>query len=494
MTPPGSRRWDDGTVDVEGRLGACLGRWGLRADGRLEGGFGSEVFGCIAAGGQEVVVKLTATPDDARAEAAALTRWAHTGAAVRLLAVDLEHGALLLPRVRPGTHLPGGGDLAAVEVAATVLSQLHRAPAAAFPFPTLGEIYRRFGRRAREDAAYEQRASGDPARGAAGLQRLDAARAAALRLCATAGRAVLLHGDFLDKNLIHNGAGYVAIDPIPCIGDACSDVGFFAAGHPAPATPATRPRHRHPDRPGPAPRAAVGSHLDHPPGLPGLAARSTRARRPAVNRRLRPADQPVTPAASRRAVSGRRGGRITVHGSLRAPRRSCFGAIRPAAATTPARHGRRVTAELRQVANRAERRIRTRLVMWPGPWLPAQNARFCGGAEPRRLVRWFASDTILAATATVMPGSSCAAVSDSMTNQPGCRMVPRIGCVAAGGRWMNTPAGRRRPDEYVQMWRDAQILLRNEGRMAALQARLRTCGSVGSRVRTSGASALAVRR
>jgi hypothetical protein len=29
-----------------------------------------------------------------------------------------------------------------------------------------------------------------------------------------------------------DGAGYVAIDPIPCIGDACSDVGFFAAGRP----------------------------------------------------------------------------------------------------------------------------------------------------------------------------------------------------------------------------------------------------------------------
>jgi fructosamine-3-kinase len=49
-------------------------------------------------------------------------------------------------------------------------------------------------------------------------------------------RAVLLHGDFLDKNALRSGTGYVAIDPIPWIGDPCSDVGFFAAGHPPPAT------------------------------------------------------------------------------------------------------------------------------------------------------------------------------------------------------------------------------------------------------------------
>ena len=56
-----------------------------------------------------------------------------------------------------------------------------------------------------------------------------------MRLCATADRAVLLHGDFLDKNLLWDGRGYVAIDPMPRIGDPCSDVGFFASGHP-PAT------------------------------------------------------------------------------------------------------------------------------------------------------------------------------------------------------------------------------------------------------------------
>jgi streptomycin 6-kinase len=39
----------------------------------------------------------------------------------------------------------------------------------------------------------------------------------------------------LDVDLLWNGARYVAIDPVPCLGDPCADIGFFAAGHP-PAT------------------------------------------------------------------------------------------------------------------------------------------------------------------------------------------------------------------------------------------------------------------
>lgn len=72
------------------------------------------------------------------------------------------------------------------------------------------------------------------ARDPPGLQRLDRVRAAAVRLCATANRIVLLHGDVLAKNLLWICKGYVAVDPIPRIGDSCLDVGFFASGHPPP--------------------------------------------------------------------------------------------------------------------------------------------------------------------------------------------------------------------------------------------------------------------
>ena len=60
------------------------------------------MFACSAAGGEEVVVKLTATLEEARLEAAALASWAHTGAAVRLINADVRYGALLLERREPG--------------------------------------------------------------------------------------------------------------------------------------------------------------------------------------------------------------------------------------------------------------------------------------------------------------------------------------------------------------------------------------------------------
>jgi streptomycin 6-kinase len=227
-------------MDVASRLGACKRIWHLEGGSRLDGGFRSEVFGCTTAAGAEVVVKLTVSQDQARAEAAALAMWEHTGAVVRLLDADFEHSALILERARPGTPLPGGDDRFAVEVAADLLTRLHRARAATFPFPALEETYVHLEDQARENAAYEQRTRHAPARGEAGLQRLAAARAAAMRLCATAGRTVVLHGDFLDKNILRNGARYVAIDPIPRVADPCADIGFFAAGH----RPATGILHR----------------------------------------------------------------------------------------------------------------------------------------------------------------------------------------------------------------------------------------------------------
>jgi streptomycin 6-kinase len=160
------------------------------------------VFACPAAGGGQVVVKLAATPEEARLEAAALASWPHTGAAVRLIDADVSHGALLLERIRPGTPLPGGDDPVSVAAAARLLARLHLAAPGELPFPALDDSYLRRQSRARDDADYEQRARGDPARAAARLEPLQMARAAATNLCATTGRAVVLHGDFVDKNLL----------------------------------------------------------------------------------------------------------------------------------------------------------------------------------------------------------------------------------------------------------------------------------------------------
>ena len=194
-------------MDFDRRLQSAVRRWHLQAGDQLAGGFRSEVVSCAAADGTQVVIKLAVTPQEMAAEAAALTAWARTGAAARLIDTDFDHGALLLEQIRPGTHLPGNDDPGAIGVAASLLGALHRAPLSAFPFPALQETFTRMDHRARRDAAYEQRTRNEPERGRPGLQRLPLVRAAAARLCHNPPRTVLLHGDFLAKNLLWNGTG-----------------------------------------------------------------------------------------------------------------------------------------------------------------------------------------------------------------------------------------------------------------------------------------------
>lgn len=213
------------------RLATVLARWSLRSRGELAGGFRCAVFDCVSALGDEVVVKLPPRSDEALAEAAALRQWADSGVALRLVDYDAEQHALLLPRVRPGTHLPPGDEVSSLDAVSGVLAKLHKAPPGHFPFPRLAEIYPPLERRALTDIVFERRTRAEPKRGEEGLIRMAAARRQAMHLCASATRNVLLHGDILDKNLLWDGTRYLAADPIPTLGDPCSDVGFFAAGH-----------------------------------------------------------------------------------------------------------------------------------------------------------------------------------------------------------------------------------------------------------------------
>jgi streptomycin 6-kinase len=43
---------------------------------------------------------------------------------------------------------------------------------------------------------------------------------------------VLLHGDFIGKNLLRTADEYVAADPLPRLGDPCADVAAFAVDRP----------------------------------------------------------------------------------------------------------------------------------------------------------------------------------------------------------------------------------------------------------------------
>jgi streptomycin 6-kinase len=59
----------------------------------------------------------------------------------------------------------------------------------------------------------------------------------------SAKHKTLCHGDFLAKNLLLGAGGrYVAVDPLPFIGDPCSDIGHFSSYHSPVATVIQRAR------------------------------------------------------------------------------------------------------------------------------------------------------------------------------------------------------------------------------------------------------------
>jgi streptomycin 6-kinase len=129
-----------GVRDAPSRTAACERRWRLKCGPHLEGGYRSHVFECTTADGAEAVLRLTVTTAEAEAEAAALMAWRATGAAVQLLDVDLENGALLLERIRPATPLPPGNDRAAIAVASDLLAKLQSATTG-FGFPALAQLF-----------------------------------------------------------------------------------------------------------------------------------------------------------------------------------------------------------------------------------------------------------------------------------------------------------------------------------------------------------------
>ena len=90
--------------------------------------------------------------------------------------------------------------------------------------------------------SYLDRTESEAEPDALGLRLLERATDSARRLAASTPYEVLLHGDFLDKNVLRSTVGWVAIDPMPRIGDPCADIGFFAAAHPPASDISSRAR------------------------------------------------------------------------------------------------------------------------------------------------------------------------------------------------------------------------------------------------------------
>jgi streptomycin 6-kinase len=183
-------------------------RWRLTLDGELQGGLLSCVFAATTMDGRRAVLKIGAYPRTHH-EIASLRAWGGRGAP-ELLEADTELQALLLERIEPGTH-PDEGQ---AEEVASVLEALHISPPPGLP--TLDSVVSRRIENAERD-------------GRASRKKAEWARAAATQLALDPPGAVLVHGDFDDRNLLVCARrGLCAIDPLPCVGDPAYDAGYWA--------------------------------------------------------------------------------------------------------------------------------------------------------------------------------------------------------------------------------------------------------------------------
>jgi len=197
-------------------LADVAGRWELTLGDPYGLSF-NYVTRAVRADGTAAVLKLTPPAGELRFEVAALRHFGGSGA-VRLLAADVEAGALLLERAEPGellTTVQARDDDAATRIAAEVGRRLHR-PAAG-PLRTVEDWAR---------AAFgwlRGRYGGGTGPLPAGL--LDLAEAEHAELVASAAAPVVLHGDLHHDNILTSDRGWLAIDPHGVLGEPAYEAG-----------------------------------------------------------------------------------------------------------------------------------------------------------------------------------------------------------------------------------------------------------------------------
>ncbi|WP_343242076.1 aminoglycoside phosphotransferase family protein [Streptomyces sp. SID9727] len=205
---------------LPGMAADFLERWGLRRDGAAMHGVCALVLPVVRVrDGRRAVLKLQPVDEETAGEPVALRLWGAAGAgAVRLLDHDPATGAMLLERLDGSGSLEGEPDTdRAVRVIAGLLAELTAVRPGA---PGAGHGLRGLG----EPASWMLAAA--PGVVAA---LVDEEERGLVRDCAAAVREVagepgdrLLHWDLHFGNVLaaEGGAGWVAIDPKPLVGDA----------------------------------------------------------------------------------------------------------------------------------------------------------------------------------------------------------------------------------------------------------------------------------
>ncbi|WP_198671352.1 aminoglycoside phosphotransferase family protein [Desertihabitans aurantiacus] len=223
---------------VPGLVARYAERWGLTLGEDHVGGTASRVVRARTADGVDAVLKVSLPHREARGEAAALRWWDGDGA-VRLLAEDPDDPyALLLEPCVPGTRLSDRHDLPAeqrLEIAAGLLTRLwgHGVPPD-HPFERVDDVATEWADLL-EERMRTLRPSYDPGLVASGARLLR-------ELPGTAGREVVVHGDFNPGNVLQSTREpWLVIDAKPMVGDPGYDLSPLLMqvddpfGHPDPA-------------------------------------------------------------------------------------------------------------------------------------------------------------------------------------------------------------------------------------------------------------------
>ncbi|MGI8553731.1 MAG: aminoglycoside phosphotransferase family protein [Dehalococcoidia bacterium] len=200
-------------------VAACEQRWRLTAGRSFANLTYNYVAPAFRADGTGAVLKINFPDKEFTSEAGALRLFDGRGAA-RLLEADLEHGALLLERLEPGTSLVDlEDDEEATSIAARVMQDLWRPLPADHHFPTVADWGHGFGR-------IRSQFGGGSGPLPAGL--FDEAERLYAELLNSSAEPVLLHGDLHHDNILAaRRAPWLAIDPKGLAGEPVYETGAF---------------------------------------------------------------------------------------------------------------------------------------------------------------------------------------------------------------------------------------------------------------------------
>ena len=218
-------------IDVHGEAGAdwlsrldetiaeCERRWSISSIIPFATLSYNYVGTVSCADGNEAVLKLSVPHRDSANEMEALRIYEGHGM-VELLAGDVDRGALLLERLKPGAPVSSTtDDEQATSIAAQVMRQIRRPPPPEHQFPSVSDWAIRLDR-------LRERFGGVTGPLSATMVR----RAETLfsELISTMGSPVLLHGDLHHDNILSAAREpWLAIDPKGVVGEAEYEVGAF---------------------------------------------------------------------------------------------------------------------------------------------------------------------------------------------------------------------------------------------------------------------------